>query len=751
MIHDEFVKLVDSLPEWERDELRRFLQQGSLNPDDDVRTVALIKQALGVDPGVDALVGVPVSARDLETLTAGPSSYFLAGIEAKSGCSALNHGSKLPVDPGPGLQVYLGRNGAGKSSFVRLLRAAGSARLGIEVLPDVFGAANAPELAAAEFDVYVDGELQHVAWRQGLEDGSPLSVAVYDRDCSAVYLEGGNVAEYLPHGLDAFAVLADARKRLKLTLLEEARQLRERMPRVSEDLDSDTEVCQVLEGWDELATSRDRLDALARWDAADDARLRELEDLGTRVKDARVAYMKMAETIEKRRASAKSLNDASASLSQVRKAYDGSLATNLAKSQELLARAQADLDDAKARATQKSALDSLLTGTATAEWIALVQAAKAYSETHAYPESSFPATDPGCRCVLCQQPLDTGASQRLATFAIALKAATSSDSEQDPEVHRLALHITTLESERSTTLRSLDDAASRVRQLLRAEAVGSNADAVRCLNEVVPTVEAIADAARTGNVDDAQVTQLRSLIDRATDALDTAAVEAWTEVKALESKSADAPESFEEAELNELHARQWLRSNLPAMQKRVEAVRTARLLEDAASTLSITPVTNVSKRVAAELVTDRLIDELRSQLEQVGLGYLQAQVVSSGRAGVTTIRLAPPDKGFRKTDMSRVLSEGEQALMGLAAFLAELELAGHHGPVVLDDPVTGLDAQNKDLMAERLARLGADRQVLVMTHDEDFVQKLRDTSQHCGARFVERSVSRQGAIVGVVQ
>ncbi|MEZ4596688.1 MAG: hypothetical protein R3C32_07505 [Chloroflexota bacterium] len=113
----------------------------------------------------------------------------------------------------------------------------------------------------------------------------------------------------------------------------------------------------------------------------------------------------------------------------------------------------------------------------------------------------------------------------------------------------------------------------------------------------------------------------------------------------------------------------------------------------------MTELTSISKKLAGSAVTNQLVRALRAQLSQVGLGYLHAQVVTSTRSGTTTIRLAPPSKDFKKIEMSKVLSEGEQALMGLAAFFAELEVAGHRGPIVLDDPTSGLDDQNTALMA----------------------------------------------------
>jgi len=258
------------------------------------------------------------------------------------------------------------------------------------------------------------------------------------------------------------------------------------------------------------------------------------------------------------------------------------------------------------------------------------------------------------------------------------------------------------------------------------------------------------EGARTGKYDNVDSRGTRRALLNAISELNEAARAIGAQISLLESQLAEAPEAFEEAELKELRARHWVRENYPAVQQRLAVMQSIRALEVASRELSSTPLTTLSKRIAAELVTDQLMGTLRSQLAQVGLGYLQAQVVSSGRQGVTTIRLAPPEKAFKKTDMSRVLSEGEQALMGLAAFLAELEIADHRGPIILDDPVSGLDAENRALMAERVAKLAILHQVLVMTHDDGFVADLQDAAARTGCEFVRRSMSRRGDEVGVV-
>jgi len=81
------------------------------------------------------------------------------------------------------------------------------------------------------------------------------------------------------------------------------------------------------------------------------------------------------------------------------------------------------LDDAKtyqeaARLASAQAFESEpLPGVGSDPWRLVFASAKYYSEQIAYPGEEFPATESGMRCVLCQQPLEDEARQRLRRFA----------------------------------------------------------------------------------------------------------------------------------------------------------------------------------------------------------------------------------------------------------------------------------------------------------------------------------------------
>lgn len=98
------------------------------------------------------------------------------------------------------------------------------------------------------------------------------------------------------------------------------------------------------------------------------------------------------------------------------------------------------------------------------------------------------------------------------------------------------------------------------------------------------------------------------------------------------------------------------------------------------------------------------------------------EIESHGERGDTVIGLK---LGFAKdTKPTEVLSEGEQNVCALADFLSEVQLDKNNCGIIFDDPVTSLDHERKDLIAERLVKEAKKRQVIILTHDIVFMSML---------------------------
>ena len=103
-----------------------------------------------------------------------------------------------------------------------------------------------------------------------------------------------------------------------------------------------------------------------------------------------------------------------------------------------------------------------------------------------------------------------------------------------------------------------------------------------------------------------------------------------------------------------------------------------------------------------------------------------------------------------KTNLTDILSEGEQRVVALAGFLAELVLANHTCPIVFDDPVTSLDHVYREKIAARLVEESVKRQVIVFTHDIAFLLDLREKAgERSSTYFVPQTVARRNGVIGM--
>lgn len=76
-----------------------------------------------------------------------------------------------------------------------------------------------------------------------------------------------------------------------------------------------------------------------------------------------------------------------------------------------------------------------------------------------------------------------------------------------------------------------------------------------------------------------------------------------------------------------------------------------------------------------------------------------------------------------------ILSEGEQRIVALAAFLADATGADRKLPIVFDDPISSLDQRYEEAVAKRLVELAEHRQVVVFTHRLSLMVLLRASAK----------------------
>ena len=91
-------------------------------------------------------------------------------------------------------------------------------------------------------------------------------------------------------------------------------------------------------------------------------------------------------------------------------------------------------------------------------------------------------------------------------------------------------------------------------------------------------------------------------------------------------------------------------------------------------------------------------------------------------------------------DLPKVVSEGEQRCLSIAAFFAELSTADDPSAIVFDDPVSSLDYQWRQGVARRLVQEAKTRQVILFTHDVVFLLLLKQFAGELGVEQFDQHV-----------
>ncbi|MFA5432878.1 MAG: hypothetical protein WC319_08410 [Candidatus Paceibacterota bacterium] len=99
---------------------------------------------------------------------------------------------------------------------------------------------------------------------------------------------------------------------------------------------------------------------------------------------------------------------------------------------------------------------------------------------------------------------------------------------------------------------------------------------------------------------------------------------------------------------------------------------------------------------------------------------------------------------------SQILSEGEQNACSIADFLTEVMLDSTNCGIILDDPVTSLDHNYKDLIAKRLVSEAAFRQVVIFTHDIVFMSKLVKYAADNNMPFLSHWIKQVNGVPGYI-
>ncbi len=600
-----------------------------------------------------------------------------------------------------GLTVVYGGNGTGKSGYSRVLKKACRAR---DQEDDVLTDASDPkQLAAvpqATFQLEMGGHDRDIPWRLGQAAPDELaSVAVFDSRCARIYVTDEQAAAYLPYGLDVLEALANK------VLPALTTKLSQEIAGINIDsgpfnpLRGETAVGRMIENLSAQADPK-VVNALATLLPAELARLEELTNIlkeadpAAKAKEIRNQAQRVQGQLER--------------LARIVIWVSDEAVGKLSGYDQAVAQAE-DLERQAAAALRAG--EDLLPGTGESMWKELFKAAARYSTEVSYHGHEFPHREAGARCVLCQQELADG-GLRLKRFQEFL----TQDAAKVVEERRAALQQAHEKIQRANLEAGFDKATKDELQVLDATLV---AEVEAFISSVVERRNQMLNATRTHTwaAVPALGTDPRQRLSNLAVARNAAADE-------LEKAHDSARRASLERERTELDARKRLSVQVQSVLALVDRLKAKDSLEKCKQDLNTRGISTKAKELASEAVSKALQSALNDELRALRFTSIQTKLEEKTTKGKATYRIVldlPP--GPKRLD--KILSEGEQRVIAIASFLAELQLANHKGAVIFDDPVSSLDHKFREAVAGRLVRESESRQVIVLTHDTIFLADLR--------------------------
>ena len=710
-LEEDIVAWSATRPAWQRSILKR-IAKGDLPSDSDYGD--LVEDLVTGTTLEDVTFGL----EELPQAAPGDAPVSLVSITEMEHVNALDSSEPLTVEP-TGITLIYGNNGSGKSGYARVLRRISRARKQEAILTDVFRDTSVAK-PKATLKVRVGSQQKDVAWPD--EVAAELQrMLFYDEVCGAAYISSESEFPYRPSALFVMDGLIQACDEVG-SRVDARIDANEKRAKATPDVDPDVADSEVGKFLVELSekSKTEVLDELLAGSDLNDAVLEaaKLEEARLKSADLTKERQKLERQAEKLEAVAKHL-----------KALDSAVGGTANETRKTELRALKSLEQAAELLAQELAAEPV-SGAGSSPWKLLWEAARRFSQEAAYPDAAFPNVADGANCVLCHQELGPDATDRLKKF----EKFVQDDTQTRLQTAKEAWDERIIETQR---LKVIPEAVSGDLKDLEAE-YGELVTEVRALLEgwksqhtsLLDALEQRKDLSAAA----ASNTEVLAKLDAAAFAARAAREDLADPVRA-QARLAEATKRRKEVELLR-KVRDEKAKILAEITRRTELARLRKAKSEAATTGISRKATDLSAEHITEVVRDAFTRETdRLRLERVTIAKIKSMK--------GTVLHQPKLVGAKQSvKLPQVFSEGEKTALGLAAFFTEAVLDESKSTLVLDDPVSSLDHQRRELVAARIADLAQDRQVVVFTHDVALVSDLRVEAERRGVLMAPRSVNR---------
>lgn len=682
---------------WVQNAISRIINKGYIDEEDITQLVELCKKEAGILKDIKGdLKEIKFNLRHLnnEEIT---NDLIIESISNLTGMFALSPRKPLQLGKNKLTAIY-GRNGSGKSSYVKVLKHMCGARNPGRLISNIFEDKN--DIKGCNIDIKIGDKRESICWKQ--EDGVSdrlKEIEIYDTDCADVYVNLENEVTYEPWILTLLTKITEVCTKVGEEIEKEIKNNISKKPNIPKEY-IDTEAGK----WYLNMSHRSKTDVVSKceWNSELDKQLQTLRE-----------RLSIANPIEK----SKNINNKVNSLNKLIKSIED-LEIGLSDevcNKYLALKKEADLKRRVADEDVDKVLNlTSLDGVGTESWKLLWEQARQYSEKIAYKDNNFPNISEGARCILCQQPLDDRAKNRLTSFEAFIKG-------------RIQIQATVAEK----NLKSFNNEIINVPETGVVDLIISSCGIVG--EKEIALIKSVYNSYRLRRESLLTATSIEDIIK----VPDVKFIEEYkNEIKSfkeialtLESDNKNENKGIIEKNIVELEAKKWVHQQRENIYEELERLSIQNALEEAKKLTNTKAISAKKSEISNKVITEEYVNRFQKELRALGAYQLKVDLVKTRAKKGHIFHQIKLKNCKEKIKTSEVLSEGEMRIVSLAAFLADVEGRKSKTPLIFDDPISSLDQEYEEATVERLVELSKSKQVIVFTHRISLVTLIEELAK----------------------
>lgn len=689
-LETEVKDFANELPYWAKYLAVKILSGNDISDDDIDTSYSFLLEQLKLKEEIEK----PEIVISYSTANTGDykTDLLLSKLENVQGVNALTEGQT--IDFNPKLTIIYGANGSGKSGYIRLFKKTFYSKAPEEILQNVH-IENGHKPVNAEFTFTANNTniLLSYAQKDNAEFGQ---FAVFDGKGLFKQLAEKNEFEFRPAGLSFFAEYTNAINRVEQKLNTDitAKNSGNTVDDLSALFDGESEIKAFVQNLNALTN----IDDLKKHTPFSNEDRVEKERIQIQYDELLLASKGKGKELKKLEAIKKQLDENKTSIETLNKNFEENYLTYI---KNAIKDCVTKTASAKAEGIENFKTDKI-EGIGTEEWKNFIVAAEAFAQKQKPGNGVYPEN--GDNCIFCQQPLSEDAEKLISNYWQFIKSVTEENAKKAKESLEKVkqafekLNFDLFPKDNTLTVWLSEKYPNELDELTRK----LSEQKILAQNIVSDIQNKIANDRAEIKISTVQHSTIEAAIDESIKVI-TEGEQAKQLAELLKAKTL-------------LEHKEKFNTHLAKFETYVK--KQVWLKKAGKANFEKRKITSSEKVLSEKYFNQKYIDVFNEECNKLN-GNFGIDINHTGSAGKSFRQLK-----LKGNNPNTVLSEGEQKVIAIADFLAEMQLSEVNRGIVFDDPVTSLDENRKSEIAERLAKESSKKQVIIFTHDLVFVSSL---------------------------